>query len=313
MEKKQSNNKKNINNKSKQKDLKKRNSKKVTSKSTNNKLTTKKKEDNTNSHSEDVKIVSEQVKRKKQKKKKDVLVYILIGISFLLVVNVIMLVDYNNKMEQAKKKLKEEQTKIKELEKQKELEQQQRLENIKYGDIVFLGDSITDFYELDKFYDIPIVNSGISGWTTDDILENLEDKVFKYDVKKIFLLIGTNDIIYDKDEEYITDNIIEIVNQIKKKTPDTKIYIDSIYPVNDTENDKIDHYMVRGRKNDMIVGINKKIRSYCKNNEITYINMYDLLKDDEGNLNIDYTADGLHMSSEGYEVITKKRLEYIKR
>ena len=49
----------------------------------------------------------------------------------------------------------------------------------------------------------------------------------------------------------------------------------------------------------------------CKDNNIEYINLYDELVDKDGNLNIDYTKDGLHMSEEGYEVITKKLKKYL--
>ena len=34
--------------------------------------------------------------------------------------------------------------------------------------------------------------------------------------------------------------------------------------------------------------------------------MYDLLKDEEGNLKEEYTKDGLHLSDKGYEVVTKE-------
>ena len=69
--------------------------------------------------------------------------------------------------------------------------------------------------------------------------------------------------------------------------------------------------MVNFRKNDDIKEINKELKKYCKDNKITYIDMYDLLKDDDDNFDSIYTNDGLHPNDEGYEVITKKLKKYI--
>lgn len=185
-------------------------------------------------------------------------------------------------------------------------------EKKKYQDIIFLGDSLTDFYDLEKYYDIPIINSGVAGWTTDDLLNDLDEKVFKYKAKKIILLIGTNDITYGKSNEYIVNNIEKIVETIKNKNKYVKIYIESLYPINNTENKKIDHNMVKSRTNGQIININKLLKNYCNKNKITYINMYDLLKDENGNLKLEYTQEGLHMSDEGYEVITSELKKYVK-
>ena len=60
---------------------------------------------------------------------------------------------------------------------------------------VFLGDSITDFYPLEEYYDnLPVVNSGVSGNKTTDILTDMKERVYKYNPTKVFLLIGTNDL-----------------------------------------------------------------------------------------------------------------------
>ena len=70
--------------------------------------------------------------------------------------------------------------------------------------------------------------------------------------------------------------------------------------------------MVKSRTNGQIININKLLKNYCNKNKITYINMYDLLKDENGNLKLEYTQEGLHMSDEGYEVITSELKKYVK-
>ena len=179
--------------------------------------------------------------------------------------------------------------------------------------IVFLGDSITDYYDLNKFYSgYNVVNSGISGNKTYDILENMKERVYRYNPSKIFILIGTNDIPENKTNEEIVNNIDTIIKKIKKNRKEAKIYLESIYPINNTDNDKISHAMVGKRTNENIKEINKKLKKIAQKEKISYIDMYSLLEDSDGNLNLDYTREGLHMSDEGYEVITKKIKQYLK-
>ena len=90
---------------------------------------------------------------------------------------------------------------------------------------VFLGDSLTDFYPLEEFYDeLPVVNSGVSGYQTTDILSRIDSMVTIYNPTKVFLLIGTNDIEAERSEDEIVENIAEIIDRIHEKRPKAKIY-----------------------------------------------------------------------------------------
>lgn len=171
--------------------------------------------------------------------------------------------------------------------------------------IVFLGDSITNRYDLDKFYpNNNVVNSGIGGNQTKDILDNMKERVYRYNPSKVILLIGTNDTAREVENNVIIDNISKIISNIKKERPQAKIYVESIYPITD---DAIKGY----RTNDNIMEINEKIKEICDKEKIDYINLYDMLSNEEGKLNSDYTVDGLHISEEGYKIITKELEKYI--
>lgn len=175
--------------------------------------------------------------------------------------------------------------------------------------IVFLGDSITHRYDLEKYYgdNSQMVNSGEESNTTDDILNNLKERVYNYNPSKVFLLIGTNDIENGKEVDEIVDNIKKIVEEIKDNRPKTKIYIESVYPV-DNDNKK---GMAGDRKNSEIENINTKLEEYCQKEKISFIDIYSKLLGDEGNMKQEYTEDGLHISEEGYNIITDKLNEYI--
>ena len=174
---------------------------------------------------------------------------------------------------------------------------------------LFLGDSITDFYDLNKYYEnMPVVNSGISGNTTDDILNDMQNRAYRYNPSKVFLLIGTNDLLKERSASEIAENVQKIIENIQENRPLATIYVESVYPVNKNILPK----MVSVRTNENIKKINEELQKYCEEKDLTYINMYDLLIDEEGNFNKEYTDDGLHPNDNGYEVITEKLKKYIK-
>lgn len=169
---------------------------------------------------------------------------------------------------------------------------------------VFLGDSITEGYDLDKHYkDYPVVNSGVSGYTTDNILEKLNKMVYRYNPSKVFLLIGTNDIAQDHTQEHIVNNIKQIIDNIKQNRKYVDIYVESIYPIN-ANKEKL-------RDNETIDAINEDIKKLCEEKKVTYINTHDSLLDEDGNLKEEYSNDGLHLTEKGYDVVTNKIKPYL--
>lgn len=175
-------------------------------------------------------------------------------------------------------------------------------EVVKKDKIIFLGDSITHRYDLKKYYDNKnIINQGVEGDTTEDIINRLQTSIYDYNVRKVILLIGTNDIGIGKDP---IENIKLIINKIKSYDNSIEIIVESIYPINNTKNSKIQKDTVGIRNNEKIKETNKKIKEICKEKNITYVNVYDELTDKNGNLKLEYTVEGLHISDEGYKKIT---------
>ena len=173
---------------------------------------------------------------------------------------------------------------------------------------LFLGDSITDFYDLEKYFpDDPVVNSGVGGNTTDDILEDMQQRVYQYNPSKVFLLIGTNDLQDGKTPDEIFENIKRIVEGIQENRPEAKIYLESIYPVNRN----FENSGAQDRHNEDIKEINKKIEEYCMEEDLTYIDLYSVLEDENGDLRAEYTNEGLHLSEEGYDIVTETLKKYL--
>ena len=181
---------------------------------------------------------------------------------------------------------------------------------LKKENIVFLGDSITDFYPIaDIFNDLPIVNSGKSGYKTDDILSRMDNMVYRYNPTKVFLLIGTNDLNDTSEEsiEKVEENITKIVQNIKDHRKNAKIYVESIYPVNKSVRD----WVVDKRENEVIREVNEYLKNYCEENDCTYIDIYNILKDQDGNFAKKYTTDGLHVNDLGYARISQELAKYL--
>ena len=153
---------------------------------------------------------------------------------------------------------------------------------------------------------IPIVNSGKAGYRTFELLPELKELVYQYNPTKVFILIGTNDINTHSGKKKLVNNVEKMIKRIKKHRAQCKIYIQSIYPVNKEDNQKENEI-----ENKEIKEVNQKIKKICKKHNVTYINVYKYLIDEEGYLDLQYTKDGLHLNDLGYLKVTKVLTPYV--
>ncbi|HHZ11377.1 MAG TPA: lysophospholipase [Acholeplasmataceae bacterium] len=181
------------------------------------------------------------------------------------------------------------------------------------GETVFLGDSLTEFFRIEEFFHAHNpYNRGIAGDTTDDVLERLESNVIDLEPSKVFLQIGTNDLEARKKgkKEMTVENIKKILSRLQEALPEGEIYFLSLYPVN-RKAKFFSPFFVRGRKNEDIVKINAAVKTFCEEKGITFIDVYSRLVDENGNLNKDYTFEGLHLSFEGYKKVVEAVKPYL--
>lgn len=174
---------------------------------------------------------------------------------------------------------------------------------MKKNGIVFLGDSITEACEwTELFKNNEAYNRGIAGDMTDGVLRRL-DPILEAEPRKIFLMIGVNDLIRHSVED-ITDNYGLILKRIKKESPSTKVYVQSVLPVNN---------QVRQTSvfNKDIIQLNDGIEEWAHQIDFPYLNLYDLFLDENGNLDAKYTQDGIHLNGKAYLVWKNAIAEYI--
>lgn len=178
--------------------------------------------------------------------------------------------------------------------------------SVKEPDIIFVGDSIVEYYPLHELLrtDKTVVNRGIRGYKTDLLLENLDAHLFGHAVDKIFLLIGTNDIGKEMEQAETLGNMEEIIQFISRNYPLAQIQLLSVLPVNE---DPIYKGTVYVRTNAKIQELNQAYQKLAQAYvNVQFVDIYRHFLDALGQLKSDYTTDGLHLSIEGYVVLSDR-------
>lgn len=160
------------------------------------------------------------------------------------------------------------------------------------GEICFLGDSITDGGNWTELIgDLRVTNRGISSDTCWGIIQRL-DEVTEGKPAKIFLMIGTNDLDRNKTIPEVRDKIGEIIDTVKRDSPSTTIYLQSILPVIDKT--------WGSRNNKTIDAMNVELVKLAAAKKVVYVDLNSHFKDDTGALRHDLTEEGLHLNGRAY-------------
>lgn len=164
-------------------------------------------------------------------------------------------------------------------------------------DIIFLGNSITNGCEWSElFQNKHVKNRGISGDICMGVYDRL-DPIVKGKPAKIFLLIGINNVSRGASADTIVSEIGMIIRKIKKESPKTKLYLQSVLPVNDC------YGMFEGHTSrwQVVEQINNLLQPLAQKEGATYIDLYTHFVDgDTGKMNPQYTNDGVHLLGRGY-------------
>ena len=159
-------------------------------------------------------------------------------------------------------------------------------------DVAFLGDSLTDGYDLKKHYpDFLVVNRGIGGDTTFGLEERIDVSLYDLKPKIAVMLIGANNM------DTMFENYEELLKGFKENVPNTKIVLLSLTSMSGEW----------GRKNQLASYNNVKIKLLAEEYGFEYIDLYSALFNIEaGEIYDEYTTDGGHLTELGYEVLTQQ-------
>lgn len=177
------------------------------------------------------------------------------------------------------------------------------------SDIIFLGNSITNGCEwCELFSDPHVKNRGINGDTSRGVRDRLQSTL-KGRPSKVFLMIGVNDIANGASPDSVINVMKQIIDRTASLSPSTRLYVQSILPINDTYNIFWGHM----DKSEQIKEYNAKLEQLCKERGVEFIDLYShFCIPGTDKMNLSYTNDGLHLMVDGYLKWRDIILPYVK-
>ncbi|MFV7790760.1 GDSL-type esterase/lipase family protein [Aliarcobacter lanthieri] len=151
---------------------------------------------------------------------------------------------------------------------------------------MMLGDSITDEGEWSELLGMKVQNRGISGDTTDGVLDRLN--TVSHNIKQVFIMIGVNDIMRGKSAEYVFENYKKILKYFQEKN--IKVVIQSTLFIGDSRKKDF---------NPKIEKLNQDLKDFAKNNQIYFIDLNPIFAPNKILLK-NYTTDDLHLNGKAY-------------
>ena len=190
------------------------------------------------------------------------------------------------------------------LSEKEEIEERKTITGLDYN-YLFVGDYFTDEFIFQKYgLDYHYVKSSERDLTSEKLLNNTKKLIYDYNPSHIFIEVGLYDIDKGVSNEDLISNLEQIINNIKKNRPKATVYIESIYPINNS----VDGFDLKTFSDDVtnkkITSANKEIKELCNNKNIKYIDVYSMLENN-GKLDINFTDNGYELNSKGYKQVYK--------
>ena len=129
-----------------------------------------------------------------------------------------------------------------------------------------------------------------------------EDMLAAINPKRVFFCLGLNEVGYDGGVNWTIKNWGTLIANIRSKCPDIEIYIQSCTPI-----------WIGGEKWGLSVGridqYNERLEQFCADNGCYFVNIAEVLKDEQGGLKTEYCSDKyIHLTSAG----VKAWIDYLK-
>ncbi len=173
-------------------------------------------------------------------------------------------------------------------------------------DVVFLGDSLVERCTWNELFpDLEVKNRGIGGDTINGVLVRL-DTVMKTQPKKIFLMVGINNLMNGNSVDQIIEDYGVLLDELQEiqEEDGCKIYVESILPAG-PEMKNASQLILDGRE------VNKAVKDMCSERGITYIDLTEAFSNEDLALNSEYDYDGVHINAKGYRVLRDILDDYV--
>ncbi|XHR27328.1 MAG: GDSL-type esterase/lipase family protein [Chthoniobacteraceae bacterium] len=182
-------------------------------------------------------------------------------------------------------------------------------QNLDWQNVVLVGDSITEGYNVAKFFPgRRVLNRGIGGDVIGNakaegdprgLLQRLDNSIFDCSPSEIFLLIGINDLQTHHTVAQMEEGYTDLLKKIRARLPMARVHVQSLLPTSGTKRPF----------NPQILEFNEWLKNTAPQYACDYIDLHALFSDGNGELRADCTADGLHLNDVGYKIWTDKILK----
>ena len=172
------------------------------------------------------------------------------------------------------------------------------------GRVVFIGDSITDYWNFVQFFPgKPYANRGILGQTTSQILLRFRQDVVDLHPNTVVILAGTNDLagatgivtLEDIESNYASMSDLARSNGIH-------VIWSSVLPIHNYA--LFSGRMLKEHPPEKILQLNSWLRKYCADEHMQYLDYFDDMVDEHGMMKRELSSDGIHPNKKGYGLMT---------
>lgn len=177
-----------------------------------------------------------------------------------------------------------------------------REQNLVFRNVVLVGDSITEGFEVTRYFPgRRVLNRGIgadvigNALPADDhrgVLRRLDSSIFDCAATDVFLMIGINDLNSGRTVDTMEAGYRELLRQIKERAPAVRVHVESLLPTRGNS----------AKQNAPVREFNRRLERMAREFGYHYLDLHPLFTDASGELKAAYTNDGLHLTEPGYEV-----------
>ena len=158
----------------------------------------------------------------------------------------------------------------------------------KYSDLIFIGDSLTQFHDWSNFG--VHHNAGIAGDTTDGLLYRLHYSLEKKPSTVVFQM-GINDLLQGQYIEIVQQNYLKIFDALKEIE---RVIICSLLPV---------EMMVQSTEiNENIILLNFFLKQEARKHNFIFVDLYRKMEGPKGGIEHTLTSDGVHLTPKAYTI-----------
>ena len=184
------------------------------------------------------------------------------------------------------------------------------------ADILFFGDSITDYWDLELYFNRNVlkINRGIGGDTTFFASKRFDADFMQLNIPRLVILLGTNDIMRiapdlwwrapGADPEVVVSELEYNYRNMLSKCKDKEVYLCSVLPLS------LCKPYDRKEFDKCVVKVNDVLKTLCAEFDAEYIDYYSALEVN-GELPDDYTSDGVHPNGKAYAIMANTLKEKV--